>query len=288
MRKIILINIITFLLSYSGTLSAQVINSVVRSGDAVSQALAETGVALPPGAYAIANNPAAMAFYEKNLAIASGYGAYNPSSAGFHMLSAEALYKPLPKIAFGFDVKHLSYNAYSVTLADGRTAGSYTPSELAVTASFSYKILEGLSAGANAKLFTSSVAEGSTVTGFGLDLATMYVSGSFRAGLNVKNIGTQVMNIKVGASYSMASLLFSAAADYLSGAGVMAGTGIQYSLKDMLFIRTGYHYGGPSGIPSYVSVGIGAKVYNFCFDVAYLAGNDNISGTMLFSLGYLF
>lgn len=289
MKKLYLIGVFAALLATTGTISAQVVNSFIRTGDAVSAGLSGASVTIDADAFALDNNPAAMSLYSNTMAAGVGFSIINPSSVKMQMISAAGFYKISSALAAGIDVKRLSYEPYATYAADGRSTGEFTPSEMAVTAGVSYLVMDGLSIGANVKFASFALAEGSSSSYFGIDASAMYVSGALRAGLDIRNIASPVMDIRGGASYDISSVTLMAQAEYLAEAGVMAAAGAQYNFKDMLFARAGFHYGNASaGIPSYGSVGLGAKFAGFSLDAAVLLGTASVSGTTVLSLGYAF
>lgn len=65
--------------------------------------------------------------------------------------------------------------------------------------------------------------------------------------------------------------------------------GAQYSFKNMLFARAGYHFGTKEAVlPSFATVGLGVRFFGVSLDFAYLTGNDVIGNSMTFGLGYRF
>lgn len=59
--------------------------------------------------------------------------------------------------------------------------------------------------------------------------------------------------------------------------------------KETVFFRAGYHYGdGEKALPSFASVGAGLSFFGISMDFSYLLASRNLSGTMLFGLGYRF
>ncbi|MGL4412408.1 MAG: type IX secretion system outer membrane channel protein PorV [Bacteroidales bacterium] len=73
---------------------------------------------------------------------------------------------------------------------------------------------------------------------------------------------------------------------------VMISTGLEYSYRDFIFGRVGYHYQNPTkGDFSYLSLGAGANYANFQLDLSYnhsFASNPLISNFIALSLGYSF
>lgn len=288
MKRIRLFGVFAALFAFSWTLTGQVVNSIIRTADAAYAGLSGAGVAMPANPYALEENPAAMSLYDGNMAAGAGFGIINPSSVKMQMISAAGFYK-LGQLALGLDAKSLSYEPYSVFAADGRTTGEFTPREFALTLGASYLVTESISVGLNAKMYSVNLAEDSSTVGLGIDAAAMYSSGPLCAGVNIRNIASPVMDVRAGAAYSLYSLTVSAEGEYLAGAGIMAALGAQYAIKEMVFVRGGFHYGNAAtAIPSYGSLGAGLKIAGINLDAAVLLGAAPVSGTTLVSLGYSF
>ena len=101
------------------------------------------------------------------------------------------------------------------------------------------------------------------------------------------------MMAKLGAGYDLSlgssTLAFAAEADVIFAGGVMAGLGCEYSFKDIVYARAGYHYGNSVNvIPSYASAGLGFKIFGAQLNFAYLFGSAVLSNSMNVSVGYSF
>ncbi len=102
------------------------------------------------------------------------------------------------------------------------------------------------------------------------------------------------MMAKLGVGYTRAfdkhALSATAETDILFAGAVMAGAGIEYSFRDLLFVRGGYHYGAPhkAVVPSYGSAGLGVKFFGISLDAAYLFGSEILKNSFCVSLGYEF
>lgn len=277
-------------LSISATSGAQVMNSLIRDLDPAAAGIAGASVAMKADAYSLYNNSAAMSLYDGRMAFAGGYGILQPSSVKMGAISGAALFKVGEKMALGAGFERLGYETYDITSAEGRSTAQFTPSEIAFSLGASYKIIEGLSAGAKLGYASISLSPDTKQGVFCGDIGLAYSAGQLSAGLNARNLGSKVMDVRAGASYEIASVVTAyAQGEYLSGAGVMGALGAQYAFKDMLFARAGYHLGSASkAIPSYASLGLGAKIIGITFDAAFLLGSRSETGTMLFSLGYSF
>lgn len=68
-----------------------------------------------------------------------------------------------------------------------------------------------------------------------------------------------------------------------------AAAGARYAFRDMVSVRTGYHFGtDKSPLPSYLSVGLGVKFFGVHLDFAYHLANELLGGSFKIGLGYSF
>ena len=102
------------------------------------------------------------------------------------------------------------------------------------------------------------------------------------------------MLARVGAAYRIGNPKASAVtpsveADVLFKGGFMAGVGVEYSYRSMLFARGGFHYGDKEkAVPTYASLGLGVRFLGVSLDVAYLTASDILGNSISFGLGYRF
>lgn len=285
-------------------LRSQTLPSLLLNQDPKALSLGMTGVASDAGAYAVQNNIAAVSHSDHTLDAQAGYGIWQPSYADFRIISAAATCH-LGKFGFGLDVKKLNMPEYSGISGSGADIrdSEFQPNEFNVAAGASYAVLEGLSAGLTLRYIGSRLAEDASAGIFGTDFSVYFKKNGIRAGLSVNNIGTEVkysdtsypqpMMAKVGAGYDLhlgnSSLAFSTETDVMFAGGVMAGLGCEYSFKEMIYARAGYHYGNSVNvIPSFASLGIGLKLFGAQLNVAALFGSAVLSDSMNISAGYTF
>lgn len=270
--------------------SAQNMQFLGICSDAASSATAAASVAAKADAYAADHNPASMALSQARFATALSYGLWQPSLAGTSILSASMFTRIGERMAVSADFKDLLYKPYDLVTSDGKVSGSFGPSELAVGLGFAYAISDGLALGARARFASSSIAPEAKASAPAFDLAVMYASGGLRAGLNVSNIGgkTVPMSVRAGAAYDISIVTVSAEADYLLAGAVMAGIGAEVRPIKEIALRAGYHYGDATkAIPSYLSLGAGARFAGVSLDAAYLM-SGNLGGSLMATLGYSF
>lgn len=293
------------LLSISGIgVDAQTLPSLMLDQDPVSLSLGMSGVASRAGAFAIQNNVAAISLSEKTLDAQAGFGIWQPSYANLKTIGAGAVYR-MGKLGFGVDLKKLSLPSYSGVSGNGSDIrdSEFSPSEMNLAAGASYAVMDCLSAGVTLRYTGSNLAADASAAVFGADIALYYAKEALSAGISINNIGSKVkysetaypqpMMAKIGAGYDLclgtSSLAFTAEADVIFAGGIMAGAGCEYSFKDMVFARAGYHYGNSvNAVPSFASVGLGLNISGVKLNVAYLTASQVLANTICVSLGYSF
>ena len=285
-------------------LGAQTLPSLSLNQDPRALSLGMAGVASDAGAYAVQNNIAAVSHSGKTLDAQVGYGIWQPSYANLRTTSAAAIYHH-GKLGFGLDVKKLNMPEYSGISGNGTDIrdSEFTPGELNVAAGASYAVIDCLSVGLTLRYVSSKLAADASAGVFGTDLSVHFKKNGISAGLSVNNIGTKVkysdvswpqpMSAKIGAGYDLSlgtsALAFLAEADVMFAGGVMAGLGCEYSFKEMIYARAGYHYGNSVNvIPSFASAGLGLKLFGAQLNVAYLFGSAVLANSMNISVGYTF
>ena len=281
-------------------LSAQSMSFLNINPDAAASAVANTAVARPADAYAIQNNTAAAALSESRMAVSAGYAIWQPKAIKTGVVSAAGFYRIGEKFAIAADLKNFTEPEYQIASADGRSAGMFAPKEIAAALGVSYKIGDSFSIGLNAKFANSVLAETAKASTVAADVSLAYAKNGFQAGLAVANIGGKVKYgegdgyalptiVRAGAAYSIVGLTASAEIDYLLSGGFMAGLGAEYWIVDIVAVRAGFHYGDPEkAIPTYASVGLGAKFSGVSLNATYLLASKTIGGTLMFGLGYSF
>lgn len=233
--------------------------------------------------------------------IRATYGSWAPKNIGSKVFGVDAAFK-FGKVGFSIDGKFFN-DPEMITYDDqGVSTGKFSPKESYFGAGFSYWIADAFSIGAKARLISSNLYKDAKANAFAADVELKYVKNGFSAGAAVCNLGGKVKYgtsstenslptiAKVGAKYRFEFGLSGAAeADYLFAGGLMAALGLEYSIKEIGFVRLGYHYGNETkAIPSYVSAGLGVKIKGICLDAAYLLGSKTLGNTLMISLGYSF
>lgn len=273
----------------SANLKGQVMNTLVRDFDVATMGLAGVSVPVDAGAFATDNNAAAMSLSDKRMIAGASYAVLQPASVRTGTLSAAGFVRLSDKIAIGAGFKSLAYDAYPVTSEEGRSTEEFKPKEFAVNLGMSYRIISGFSAGLNIKYASFALGPKNKKGLISVDLSAFYTADNINAGLNVRNIGSQTMDIRAGGAYKLGFFLATAQAEYLTGAGVMGALGVQYSIKEMVYLRVGLHIGNASkSIPTFGSVGLGLQIFKIKADVCYQLSSASIGNSLALGLSYSF
>lgn len=283
--------------------SALSLGTVVR--DPVRAAKGGAGTAsVSDVAYASMRNAAAVPYYDGTLDAGVGYQAWRASD--MQNLSLAGSWNINGKFGLTASFGYGLGSPYDIFGDDGRSAGSFTPSAIQAGVGFGWKFLPWLSAGVNVRYLGETLAKGHGYGAVSSDIFLMSRTGAFTVALGVSSLGSAVSS-ESGESFSQPASLALAAgylkefasehsiellldADYYLYGGAAAAFGAEYSWRDMLSARAGYHYGYRSVIPSYASAGLGLKLFGVSLDFAYLfAPSDSpLKNTMTVGLGYSF
>ena len=291
--------------------AAQTFPSLLIGADAFGFSNGATSVSRTEGAFAIDQIVAGMSLNDNILDASVAFGLWQPAYSGDKLISAGIRCKVYKGLSLGMSFKDRLQNPYQITTSTGSASkdGSYTPKEYNLALGASYAFLPGLSAGVSFRCLRSALAPEIASTAFGVDLAFAFSRTFGRhdvgAGLSVNNLGTKLKYgenkysqpslVKLGASYhyildeKSSHVGLSAEFDALFKGGIMAGVGAEYSFRDMLFVRAGYHYGNRSkAVPSYASAGLGVKFYGISLNASYIFASEVLSNSFGISLGYSF
>lgn len=271
------------------------------NSDAETAAVAGTGIARPANAFAVESNMAAAALSASKMAFGAGYDIWQPNASKTGIVSVGGFFRVGDNLAIGAGFKNFAEPEYTYASAEGRSTISFKPSEMAVSIGGAYKLSDAFSLGLDAKVALSTLADFAKATAVAADLTLAYSANGLSAGLAVSNIGGKVtysgsdasyalpMSARAGAAYTVSGFTASLEADYIFNGGLMAGLGAEYWIKEIVAVRAGFHYGDSAkAIPTYASLGLGAKFAGVSLNAAYLLASETLGGTMMFGLAYAF
>lgn len=279
---------------------AQTYSALLESADAQSFAVANASIARPAGIHAAGTNAAAMSLSENKFAAGAAFSMWAPKTANSKIAGLGAWGKINDKLAIGLDARYIMGQAYDVVNDLGYVSSTFSPNDIHATAAVSYKIIDCLSVGVGAKFVSSKLEENVSAMAFGADVSVAFNRNGLSAALAACNLGSSLTYgkskpvalpamVKAGVAYNIVGLTASAEADYLFDGAFMAGLGLEYSIKDIAFIRAGYHYGDQKkALVSFASVGLGVKFFGVELNACYLLASEALANTMMFGLGYSF
>lgn len=201
-----------------------------------------------------------------------------------------------------------SYPTVPLSSEGGGASGSFTPNDMQAALGLSFGIGENLAIGAVARYANQALDNKTSLNGFCADIMAVYRLDALNLSAGVVGLGPKVKSVsnrsyplpasaKIAAAYTLGFGDFSAEvaadADYYFSGNFSAAAGAQVGFRDMVFLRTGYRYSGAKAdftvapVPSFFSLGLGAKLYGVNIDAAFLMGSG-ATGTLALSLGYSF
>lgn len=212
----------------------------------------------------------------------------------------------------GEDLGHSKYAAgvsaraagFTIAAALDRLKGNDSsmgerPSKLKLDAGLGYALLPWLSAGVSLRYLEQKDILG-TDRAFSADVSAAASFSALTLAAGVSNMGA-----KVGRNYLPTSVFAAADLDFdvrsgrlrldadadcfpASGSFAMAA-GLEYSLRDRMFLRGGAHYGSKGCVlPTFVTAGAGIKLAGVRLDAAIILANEILGDSFTIGLAYGF
>ena len=295
MKKLLLVCVLSLL---AAALGAQSLPLLFNPGDPHAAALGGASVALEADAWALEHNFAAAALADNDLALGAAYGRWAPKPSADNRFSAGGWYRT-GQFAFGLSAKGSFAHPYQITTVSGETKGTFSPGDLALAFGAAWSPAPGFAFSATARMISSSLSEEVTGAAFCTDLSALYSEGPVSFGLSAFNLGGKIRYgdnayalpalVKGGLRYATLDFEATGEVDYLAGAGVMGGVGVEYWPFAILALRGGYHFGAADkGLPSFASLGLGLLLEGFGMDVSVLLASPTLAGSVNIGVSYRF
>jgi len=222
--------------------------------------------------------------------IFASYSSWQQSSTQFFNLTGNIAVGQ--KILIKVNGTYGKEESYRISSGLASTVATFTPSEMVFGASALFRLLPMLSVEAGLRYASMKLSSESTVNAFSGDILLKgYLSG-FSATAGVTNVGSKAGGFNLP-SAAVLAVAYDNGADadhrirpevdgkyYFSGVfGLSAG--IDYTFRDLLSVRAGYHLGGV--VADYASVGLGVNFGGLHIDASYL-----VKTAFCIGLGYRF
>ena len=297
-----------FLLSFLAPAAGQGNTAMpfVQTGrNPVSVSMAGAAGVLTGNPYASLENMAAAAFSPVSLAAGASYQIYSPSFQKSTSINAGALYRAMDNLVVSASFVSESGEPYDVFTISGSKAGTFTPKEMIISGGAAYQVTENIAAGAAAHYVTQTLSEKVNLSAICLDAHVAYCAGDLLVSAGVSTIGGSVesqsgkkdslpsaavlsgtYHLGLGESLGLDPYL---KGEYFLTGGIGASAGAQFSFKDMVFVRAGYHLGTDGApVPSFAAAGLGFKFMGVGLDLAYILASETLGGSLLGGLTYAF
>ena len=296
MKRLLILSILILLPVFAG---AQSLPLLYCPTDARSAAMGGAGVALSDAdAFALDNNFAAADLSNDVFAIGATYNRWAPQPSPDTRFAAGGWFRS-NRFAIGLSAKGSFSQPYDIVSPYGETKGSFQPNDYSFALGAAWRPVPGFALSATGRMVSSALSEEATGVAFCADLGLMYYYQGLSFGLTACNIGGKIRYgdnayalptlIRGGFAYSFTTVDISAELDYLAGAGVMGGAGVEYWPFSVCCLRAGYHFGAEDkGLPSFGSAGLGIFVNGFGLDVTALFASPALGGSILAGVSYRF
>ena len=205
----------------NGSASNNVVTAVpflLITPDARSGGMAETGVAVQPDVNSMSINPSKLAFLEAPYGFSASYSPWLKNLVpDINLGYVSGFYKLDQSSIIGGSLRYFSLGRIQFTDANQQDLGTYTPSELAIDASYSRRFGDEFSLGTAVRYIYSNLTAGQFSAGqqtkagkaLAVDVSAYYRKPTFflgydaiiAAGLNISNIGTKMSYVDAGDKY---------------------------------------------------------------------------------------
>ena len=259
---------------------------------------------LSTGATGAFDDASLRVFGEEKFDASLSWYSWAPSSTASNNINADIFAKLGQRLGLTAQFALDNGQKYDIYNSTGTKGGFYVPKDMMIKLGASFRILPSLSAGATLRYMSSSLTAKNTYSAFAADVMAAYELGSAHFAAGVTSLGTPVKSAD-GTSFGLPAAAtlagnyalsfaekhavdFRLQGDWFFKGGLCARVGAEYAFADMVFARLGYCYGGNSPMPSFLSVGLGAKFAGVSISAAYLLGSQTVGGTLAIGAGYSF
>ena len=256
-------------------------------------------------AYSSFRNSSIIPFSQDMLSVGVSGQMWAPDGAKSTNLGFGAAFKAGERIGFSIGGAYQMGEEYALTDETGNTTGTFKPNDMILNGGVGVRIIDNLAAGVNVRYASQKLSEDNSYSTAAADIFMTYRLPDINVTAGVSSLGSAVKSesgdsfslptsATVGADWSEAfsenhGVRLAADFDYFFSGNVTAAAGAEYSFRNMLFARAGYHFGTKDAVlPSFATVGIGIKFFGMSLDIAYLTANNVLGNTLTFGLGCRF
>ncbi|MGL5683346.1 MAG: PorV/PorQ family protein [Marinifilaceae bacterium] len=278
----------------------QTVPIVTINPDAANWAMGNSGVLTPESAFHVYGNVTRTLLSDHRGSAGVSWMPWMPNlMSGMGIYSAAGNFRVASKHGVAFGYRGFYMPQFPITNMDGVVLRQEKPRDFTIDAGYCYAITPRLIIGLNAHFISSKIAEYAAMSranAFAIDIDLLFHASNWTVGLAMKNWGTQLRYSNVNSDLPSA-LQLSATRNYvfcrkhmLKGnvgiqyrvqpqqfSGIEGGAGLEYSYKELLFFRGGYHFGQEDKTsPCYGTLGAGINIKMIQLDAGYIiAKNSN-------------
>lgn len=305
MRKFSLITIFTMLCialpaQDMALISSRIINDPVNMATAGSASASSRNISM-----SAFGNAATMAFYEGKGDIQASFNRWAPEGQLSTRLSLGGGFRLGKAFSLSAAGVYGAGQEYQAVDDRGVPGNMVKPSDMMLGLGIGIAASEHFGLGFNFRYSSEMLYEDTSVRAIMVDASLMYHNNGLNVSAGVRSLGPKVHDqaetqfnlpyaVNLAAYYDMEfaeqhSLGFGIDGNYFLNGGISAAAGVQYSWKDTVFARAGFHYGNSgSPLPTNLALGLGAKFIGISVNFSYLTLNEALGNTLCVGLGYSF
>ena len=298
---------LSFALSISASYAQGDAMSFLRiARDPASAGMGFAGTASTSGtAWSAFRNASVIPLSESRMDIGLNWQSWAPQGAKSNNINFGSAFRLGERFGIAVGAAYQGGESYSRIDETGKASGTFSPGEMIVGGGLGFEIIDGLAVGINMRYASQKLAKDASYSAICGDAFVTYRLKSLNISAGVSSLGTSVKGAD-GTCYSLPAsatlgldwtagfaeahaVKLAADADYFFSGGLSAAFGAQYSFRDMIFARAGYHYGSDAApLPSFATLGLGVKFAGVQLNAAYLLASEALAGTLTIGLGYSF
>lgn len=274
--------------------------------DPVSAGMGFSGIASGYNVgYSSFRNSSVIPFADERLSVGASGQIWAPNGVKSTNFAFGSAFRTGERFGFSVGGAYQIGEEYMSTDEMGNIAGAFKPNDLIINAGIGVRIIENLAAGVNVRYASQKLSADNSYSAFTTDIFLTYRLSELNISAGVSSLGTSVKSASgdsfgpptsatVGVEWlkvfsAIHSLRLVVDADYYLSGDITAASGAEYSFKNFIFLRAGYHYGSKDkGLPSFASAGLGVKFAGVQLNAAYLLASETLGGSLMIGLGYSF
>jgi hypothetical protein len=255
--------------------------------------------------YSSFRNSSVLPFAAERFSVGVSGQVWAPHGVTSTNLAFGSAFKAGKRLGFSVGGAYQIGEEYTSIDETGNQVGIIKTDDLIISIGAGFLVIDNLSVGVNVRYAAQTLSSDNSYSAVSTDVFMAYRLSGINITAGISSLGSSIKSVS-GDSFSLPtsastgvewSKSFSEAhsfrlladADYYFSGNITIATGVEYSFRNLIFLRAGYHIGSDkSPLPAFASVGLGVKFKGFKLNAAYILASEALAGTLTVGLGYNF